>query len=597
MKTFRSVAIALVVLAAGLFQGYAEPQQTVDPYLLEQLLPEETALYAVLPNLPAVAENMKKTKLHQLTQDEEIKAFLANFAPQIAFVAGQADAKLEPFGLSFKGLIDLLRSSSFSIAVIDIPEEGKEAKDIVFAVGPRSATVDFSTVLAKTKEHLKAGNAKVADTKMEFKGKTYYQFGGAAPAKTLYHTTFGKTFVFASSKERMESLIAGSLERPASSLATSATFKTALAKSGSRGNEVYFLYANAGRLLDRMLAKAKEHEAAMAKLLGVTAVRSISLSQAPDGENFKGTLFIDTGGKKEGLVRLLSPKPAESKNLRFVPENAFFCSAANVDLKGIVNEILSLARSAEGEKFKGDAELKALNERLGISFVDDFLGSIEGDIVFFTAFPEAGGLMPDAMLIATLKDPAAFEKSFAAIVDKAAHKGFEETTYQGTTIKVAYLQPDNRKDFFGTSATLPVSYCIREKTLFLSLFPDALKREIKRLNGTGFRNITQSSKFTSIAGAKPSAGAFVYADMESIFNIFANTALPFAGLFQGVIDKKMGGIPFRIETLPLGETVGKYLGQATVSLADDADGIAVSIKMTFPLITGYAYAVLSALDQ
>lgn len=593
-----SLATAGICLALLAIAGN-NPGPAVDPYLLERLLPQDVAFYAVLPNHPAVIESLRATKLHKLSRDPDIKNFLKTYKPQIEFVTLQADAKLKPFGISFKGLLGLLQSSSFSIAVIDIPREGEPPKDLVFAVAPRSTDVNFGSVLVKFKEEAASKNAKLTSNTFDFKGKSYESFG--ADAHILYHAQIENAFVFATSKERMESLIANSIEPPPQSLKNDKKFTNAAAKVCEKGRELYMVYFNAGAFIEKMSAKAGEHDLKMAGIVGALDIESVALALSPNGENFSGNLFVGVKGEKKGLVKLLSPKPIASKNLKYVPANAFLCAAANLDLKATINDLFAIAKEAEGDRFKGERDLMKADEALGISVKDDLFGSIGNDIVFFSAFPESGGLVPDFMLIASLNDAARFEKAFSAIVGKVSDKGVQESVYQGTTIKAAYVVL-NSADYWisGKSATWPVSYFVRDNTLFLTTSPDALKREIRRMNNTGTDGLPQSKKFTAIAGGLQSnAGALCYVDVEALFNVLANTVSPFLGYVQLFVEKgSKGGLPFKPETLPLGETVGGYLGQTIVAVSDDqGSGIKATVNSSFPFHTGIVYLLLSLFEE
>jgi hypothetical protein len=100
---------------------------------------------------------------------------------------------------------------------------------------------------------------------------------------------------------------------------------------------------------------------------------------------------------------------------------------------------------------------------------------------------------------------------------------------------------------------------------------NALKRHLLRREKPSLA--TQPSVAAWLGGKTDGASLVVYLDIARAFTTYYNTLAPVATLFKDMLRHQSGGVD--LMKLPLGETIGRYLGQTVHKVTVEADGLRV----------------------
>jgi hypothetical protein len=98
---------------------------------------------------------------------------------------------------------------------------------------------------------------------------------------------------------------------------------------------------------------------------------------------------------------------------------------------------------------------------------------------------------------------------------------------------------------------------------------NALKRHVLRQEKATLA--TQPSVAAWMGGKTDGASLVVYLDIARAFTTYYNTLAPVSMFFKDMLRTEKGGAD--LLKLPLGETIGKYLGQAVLKVSVEPDGL------------------------
>jgi hypothetical protein len=535
------------------------------PFKLEEVLPETTLVFAETPSAPAFRDAIKRTPLAKFFEDEEVRAFaggILNSAGELfgPFGAAEGDFRWEKLFENISGQI------AFAMPTLVAGE--KKEPDLVITVD----CAGHADAVRKAQElSLKKVEAKTGKKPETWKAGDLEVTSFDLPAGQLHVTLLGETVVFATWKSRIEKLAADVKAGQPKPLAKGASFTKAREKAAAK--EV-FLYADVAGFVREAKEDLEEPQRKFIGALGLDgftfAAGGLSIADDRVNERF----FLGTTGEKKGLAKFLSLKGPAS-GFEQAPLEALQYVSFSIELGELYDTLLEMLKGAD--EFQHQRTLDGVAEfekEVGFSVKNDLFPAFGPRIWWYSALP-ADGLIPDGVTGIEIRDAARFDKCLQAVLKRLPAE-LGEMDFKGK--KINYFKFTERADFDPGRMFLSTVYFLREgdKVAVSSLLggfgaANALKRHVLRRERPTLA--TQPSVARWMNGKTDGASLVVYLDLARAFTTYYNTLAPLATMFKEMLRGENGGVD--LMKLPLGETIGKYLGQTIHKVSVEPDGLRV----------------------
>lgn len=556
--TLKRLALLLPLLALG-----AMPRA---PFQLEAVLPENTLIFAETPSAPAFAEAFKKTPLAKLLDDEEIKTFMAD-----AF--GSTMKSLQGFAPDGKNVTweTFLKNASGQIAVgmPGLLQGEQEEVDLVFSFDCAGHDDFLQNGMARVRKlyEEKAGK-KVAVWKA---GDVEVLSAALQPDLNLHAAVLGNVLFFTTFKGTMEKTLAAARTGQPKPLSKSATFLKAREKAGAK--EV-FVYADVAAFVKEAKEDLDEHERKFITALGLEGFTFAAGGLAIGDQGVTERFFLGTSGEKKGLAKFLSLK-GPAAGFEAAPRDALQFVSFSLELSELYDTLFEMLKGADEFQLQQTLDAVAdFEKEVGFSVKKDLFPAFGPRIWWYSALP-ADAILPDGISGFEIRDAARFDKCLQAIVKRLGAE-LADVEFKGK--KIQYFKFAGRADFDPARMFLSTLYWLRDgdKLTVSSLLgglgaANALKRHILRQEQPTLA--TQPSVVQWMGGKTGDASLVAYVDIARAFTTLYNTLSPVALVFKDNLPTGEGGVD--LMKLPLGETIGKYLGQAIHKVSVEPDGLRV----------------------
>ena len=216
---------------------------------------------------------------------------------------------------------------------------------------------------------------------------------------------------------------------------------------------------------------------------------------------------------------------------------------------------------------------KMFDEMAGVDVQNELLGALGREWGGYISAPPGGGLIPDIVLFAELKDRTRFETAMRTVMQRVSgwaqendmHARVKETIYRTARIQYLELAGDDEPVPFAPAWSFGTDYVV------MSLFPHSIKNAwVKR------PTLGADESFRALMRHVPKgAGSVSYIDMRGMFGWLYNTAVPLLQGMQGIVNREAQklGVRLNLDDLPPAEPILRHLtGAVFYSVAGD-DGI------------------------
>jgi hypothetical protein len=241
-----------------------------------------------------------------------------------------------------------------------------------------------------------------------------------------------------------------------------------------------------------------------------------------------------------------------------------------------------------------DDFLGKMGSTVGVDVEKEVLAGLAGTVGMYASLPQGGGLYPELVLMATVKDPAAYEKVLTRLTEGIVGAVNEEghviararvMDWEGAKLHVVELQKAHGK---GVVPFTP-SWALVGDRLALTLVPYTLKDLVWRVAhpaeaGPG---LDAQEDFRALWAGKPaSAGAFEYFDLQAVLSLLYDTGVP---LLQTIVKPNLLGevgarLPLDWSALPPARLVRPYFRSMMSFATWGADGIELRLNAPIPVL-------------
>lgn len=177
--------------------------------------------------------------------------------------------------------------------------------------------------------------------------------------------------------------------------------------------------------------------------LGIGATRSKYFHLQDTGGQRRMTIFAHVDGPLRGLLKLYDQEPLTEADLKIVPQDAYWASVGNLDLRGLWEEGLRILEEVAPEHVATVQGALAMTiPILGFSLTDDLLPALGNTWALFDAPDHGGLLLTGTVLVADIADQQKFEGLLMRIVQivtpfaeqEDVHLTVKKTQHGGHTI-------------------------------------------------------------------------------------------------------------------------------------------------------------------
>lgn len=608
------LSFILVAALAPIGRGVAQ-ETAAPPSRPESMLPIGTLVYVGTDDLEALVKRTAASPMGKILAEQEVKDFLAKPLAQArkAIDEGVAMAKQQPQLAGVDLDLDKILAGAYGRAFLAIThfEFGlKEnaldpnAIDVGLVIGlePKAGAVDVLKLVRQVVGQLLASAGPEAPKfeSIEANGVTYERLKNPHGSGALCFASFGGMTVMSLSEKAIAGM-AANVKAPAGSLTSDPEFTRCVAAVGAPSGGDLVLYAQIGRLLDKVahlalagMALHGENEAApiVAKLLELSKITTIGPSYATaqwrDGTAVT-LAYSEVDPSVGGLCALAAKRPVDLGLIKRVPKDALSFSIGSFDLAPVWDTIFGALK--EGAPKIHEAAMEKVHEfETMVAGADaqgnpnwdvrrDLLGVLGGRMMSIST-PGAGSALgpgADHVFWIETSNPQTLEKSLGYLFALPGQLSgtpinFKEQVYGDAKLEV--LDAMSLGPLAMMAGSMQLTWCIQGGRFWFATTTKAMKKALDAEKppqpdpATGApppprEDITAKADFAKRWVAPPKDAVVTAVSYSDTATNFENSYQGLVGLIpmlqMGLQQQGMKDLPFDISLLPTGETIAQHL--------------------------------------
>ncbi len=561
----------LVVIAFLLAAPVARAAPEASPEL-SALVPAETLFLVEGNDLDGKGRFGEDTAIGRLLAEPDVRRFLAKLEESLRTAyAGNARGPLAMFGLAPEDF-DGIRFRRAGLAVVDVSLDTRQV-DAVLYLETREGKEKVARILRGLRQAAETFLA-AQFTEEVVRGRTVVST--AVQGHEISVVAQEDRFVITTRRARMDHVLQAMDEGHPAPLKAAPRMARLRERMGAARNAI-LLYADAPALGRLALAALRYGPGGdpgeverIVKALGLDAVEAIGFSDIPHGDGFRteAALLLK---ERRGLFAL-APKGAPSHRFAaMTPPDALAYGGETCDLAAVWDGILAIAGGIDAQT-RADLERHAREGGavLGLDLRKDLLEALGTEWAGYVAWPPGGGLLPDVVLFATVRDRERLVKTLDALADKAREfrkRGStvtsSRTEFRGTEIR--FLEITDRR---GDPRPYAPAWAFGADFVVFGLCPQTVKHALMEKEaaadapGLGTRGLLGSAGFQQLLAAAPrTAVSATYIDLGRVVTWLYASGVPFLQVAQGAIHRQlqMVGIRLNFEDLPTADVLARHL--------------------------------------
>jgi hypothetical protein len=526
----------------------------------------------------------------RLLAEPEVKAFAEGFEQSLrqAFGVG-ARAPLAIMGLApedFDGIV--LNRAGF--ALVGATFERGPAVDAVLLLEARAG----GEKLGRIAQGLRAGaeaflGAKFAEA--DVRGRKVH--ATSVPGHEICVSVAGCRLIVTTRGARMEEVLKALDEGHPQALAAAPRFARLKERMGAARSAI-FAYADAPALariaLDAFAYLSPEgvaHARRIGTGLGLDAVEALGFADVPEGGEYRTEAAVLLK-ERRGVFALLPDAAPSHRFARLAPMNALLYAGETFDAHAFWEGVVALAGTvdpAAAAHLEG-AEAKA-NAFLGLDLRADLLRALGTEWGGYVAWRPEGGLFPDLVLCATVRDRDRLGRALDTLAAKAGEVARKSgasvtpgrTDFRGTEIR--FLEVTDRR---GDPRPYAPAWAFGADFVVFGLCPQAVKHALEEKPALSAR-----AEFQRVLARAPRGTvSATYVDLGRVATWLYATAVPALQAAQGALNRQLAALGVRVnfEDLPPAGVLARHLGGLVAYTVVEPDAVRVGFVSPFgaPLV-------------
>ena len=512
--------LSLVLVAALAPIGRGVAQQTAAPSPRpDAMLPNGTLFFVGTDDLDALVQRTAASPIGKILAEQEVKDFLAKPVAELrkAIDEGIAAAKKEPQLANVDLDLDKILAGPYGRAFLAITQFEFGLKDgaldpsaidvgLVLGLEPKTGAVDVLKLVRQVVGQALAAAGPGAPNfePVEANGVSYERLKNPTGPGALCFATLGGMTVMSLS-EKSIAAIAATAKSAQNSLQGDPDFARCVAAVGAPSGGDFVVYAQVGRLIDKIghlaLAGMALHGQAegapiVSKLLELSKLGTMgpayATAQWRDGTAVTLT-YSEVDPKAGGLCALTATKPVDLGLIKRVPKDALSFNLGSLDIAPIWDTIFGALK--EGAPPIHDVAMQKIHEfETMVAGADeqgnpkwdvrrDLLGVIGGRMMSIST-PGAGSLLgpgADPVFWIETSNAATLEKSLGQLFTSVGQMignpiNFKEQVYGDAKLEV--LDAMSLGPLAMMAGSMQPTWCIHDGRFWFSTTTKALKKAL-----------------------------------------------------------------------------------------------------------------------
>ena len=340
-------------------------------------------------------------------------------------------------------------------------------------------------------------------------------------------------------------------------------------------------YANVEAIREMVAEAGGPEVAGMVQAIGLGNVKSIASVTGLEGEGFVSRNLLAIDGDPQGIFALAAGEPLTAADLDAIPEDSTFAAAVRLDLEKVLDFAMQVSTQAgERDVEQGMAELERM---LNVKLREDLLGPL-GDRWQIYGSPSEAGIVPlGVVAVTSVDDHAALASAHAKLLafvnaQLAAEPAFGR---RANPRIVQFEHAGHAVHFFDARRDdmwVAPAWCLTEKELIVSLFPQGIKAYLSRSAET--RSLGQSDAVAAEFGSTGGPTALAYVDTKRVFELIYPAIPMVAQAMLGQMARQ--GIDLDMSFIPSAPSISRHLRPSVATVRRTPGGILLESRQTLP---------------
>lgn len=565
----------------------ATPKHNAGSWSVAELLPANTLGVITVRDIPVTIEKAKETGLFRILSSPEFERVVKLPVSRAQGYMMMAEMLMNE---KFSQIATLFMQGEITFAVLGVDKRGPNGAplpDAVLGIQLGDKSDAFMAEFNKRLDQLKAATHDVLTSSQGTLGNTRFT--------QLRHPDFPlvvscclteNTFLVCVGEGRLEKLLAmreaSKAGKAADVLAQVPAYKRALEKAGPDADAILYVNVQAiaanPMLNTREMTPTQKHDL---ELSGLTEVQAVTYSMGIKDSGVREALFLDIpADKRKGVIGLVDGESADLKGFYAAPRNSVLAGVFKISPDKLLDKAVELA-AVDNPKVREDvaAGLFFIGEQLKIDVKKDLLDVFSGEGVFSLSVPAKNAKLslafPQPLLALKVKNKDGLKTMLTAVLTATVDKvQVSEVNEAGKAIVIVRQRvADEGRD------PVQLCYTIDDSDLIVSLYPLALREEIKRRAANTSRLEDDPDFNQARANLNSQPQGLFYVDTAALATAAYDLLAPVAQIRERNPE-------VNLNALPSADLLNQNLGGALYGLQFAADGIYVE---------GYSPAGLGAL--
>lgn len=332
--------------------------------------------------------------------------------------------------------------------------------------------------------------------------------------------------------------------------------------------------------------------------LGLSNLESVVNVTGLGESNTVSRTWFKVNGKPTGMLAMLDAEPLEADDFAEIPADSTIAVSLKLDPVETLDRLISLIDLIEpGASQQARLGLQQIDSEIGFSLENDLLGSLGDSWSVYHSPSEGGAIFTGWTAVAEARDPDALRAVTATIVDRV--KQFEDMMRaRGGRVRmvgVRELEVGSNTvhflNFVGEESPVAPAWCVTDKHLIVSLFPQGVAAFLNR--DAGAKSLASLPHVKKALAADRPPVSLLHVDSKTVCQSVYPLALIGANFLFSELQRE--GVDLNISIMPDGNTIARHLQPALTTVTSGDDGIEVVSTRTLPISMGAAPSVMPVL--
>ncbi|MFT5325083.1 MAG: hypothetical protein ACI8P0_002949 [Planctomycetaceae bacterium] len=332
--------------------------------------------------------------------------------------------------------------------------------------------------------------------------------------------------------------------------------------------------------------------------LGLTNLESVVNVTGLGETNTVSRTWFNVNGKPTGMLAMFDAEPLKADDFAEIPADSTIAVSLKLDPVKTLDRLISLIDLFEpGASQQVRRQLQQIDGEIGFSITGDLLGSLGDSWSVYHSPSEGGAVFTGWTAVAEARNPEALRAVTTTIFEQVNQ--FEEMqkarggrlNMVGVRTMTVGSNAVHFLNFIGEESPVAPAWCVTDKHLVISLFPQGVAAFLNREEGT--KTLASLPHIQQALAADRPPVSLVHVDSKTVCRSVYPLALIGANFLFSELQRE--GVDLNISVMPDGETITKHLQPALTTVTSGEDGIEVVSTRTLPVSIGTGSTILPSI--